>query len=322
MTGYLLRRLAVSLLLFALVLSFTFVLVHAAPGSAADALAGEGPGRALRVERLERTLGLDRPLPQQYAAWLGRAARGDLGTSFVQNRPVASILADALPATLLLGLAATFVEWLVALPLGIWAARRHGGTADHLLRGASLLLVSVPSFWLAIMAVLAFAYLWPVLPAGHMLSAGAEHLGTVERWADLGRHLLLPAVVLGLASAGSTLRLVRNSVLDVLGEDYVRTARAKGLSERRVLWRHGLPNAMAPLAQVLGLGLPVVLNGVLVVEVVFAWPGLGRVAWNAILTRDLPLVLGTTALSAVLVIAGNLLADLLHAAADPRVRRA
>lgn len=319
--GYLARRLGASALLLLLVVTLTFGLIHAAPGSPADQLVPAGPGEAERRARMERALGLDRPLHEQYTAWLAAAVRGDWGTSMLQGRPVARVIAEALPATALLAVAAMAVEYTFALSLGLWAVRRRDRFADHAVRGLSLLLFSIPAFWLGLMAILVLAYLWPVFPAGGMYAPGTDHLGTAARLGDLLRHLALPALVLGLGLGGNTVRFVRNSLLDVLGEDFVRTARAKGLSERRVLGVHALRNALAPLLQIFGLTLPALLNGSLVVEVVFAWPGLGRVVFQAINTRDIPVVLAATVVGAALVLGGNLLADLLHAAADPRVRR-
>jgi peptide/nickel transport system permease protein len=323
MSGYLVRRAGGALLLVFLVVSLTFLLLHAAPGSPADSVLVDSPaaGRAEAKARLEHALGLDRPLHEQYLAWLAGVARGDLGTSFGSGRPVTRILAEALPATLLLGAAAVFVEYLVALPLAVWAARRRGRAADQALRLGSLVLYSLPVFWLGLMALLLFAFRWPLFPGGHMSSPAAGALPAGERLADLLHHLALPAIVLGLALAGSTFRYLRGSLGETLAQDYVRTARAKGLGEGRVVLFHGLRNALAPILQVLGVSLPALLNGSLIAEVVFSWPGVGRLAYQAITTRDLPLTLGTTALAAVLVVAGSLGADLLHAAADPRVRR-
>lgn len=322
MNAFLLRRVAGALLLVFLVVSLTFFLLHAAPGSPADSLLDRSSaGHAEAKARLERALGLDRPILEQYFDWLGGVVRGDLGSSFATGRPVARVLAEALPNTLLLGLAALLVDYALSLPLGVWAARRRGRAADQVLRVASLALYSIPVFWLGLMALLLLAFRWPLFPAGHMLSAGAEALPTGERLLDLLHHLALPALVLGLATAGGTLRYVRGSLAEALDQDYVRTARAKGLGERRVVVVHGLRNALAPILQLLGVSLPALLNGSLIAEVVFSWPGVGRLAYQAITTRDLPLTLGTTALAAVLVVAGSLAADLLHAASDPRLRR-
>jgi peptide/nickel transport system permease protein len=172
------------------------------------------------------------------------------------------------------------------------------------------------------MLILFFAYLWPVLPASHMHSVDADLMGPAARAWDLFRHLILPALAIGLYNAGATLHFVRNSLIEVMSTDYIRTARAKGLSERRVVWVHGLRNALTPLIQLFALTFPSLLNGALVTEIIFSWPGLGRLTFGAILSRDYPLILGITVFGALLVVLGNLLADLLQAAADPRVRHA
>lgn len=321
MTGLLLRRLAASLLLLFLVASGTFFLVRLAPGDPTNIFEGQRLTREQR-DHIRRLYGLDRPLGEQYVRWLGALARGDLGISVSQQRPVATAIAEAFPATLLLAFAAVAVEYGLALLLGIAAARRRGGWADQVIRIGSMLLYSQPAFWLGLMLILLFAYLWPVLPASHMHSVDADLMSPAGRALDLLRHLILPALALGLYNAGATLRFVRGSLIEVLGTDYIRTARAKGLSERRVLWVHGLRNALTPLLQLFALQLPSLLNGSLLTEIVFAWPGLGRLTFGAILARDYPLILGVTLFGASLVVLGNLLADLLHAAVDPRVRDA
>lgn len=324
MTRYVLRRLAASALLLLLLVSLVFALLHIAPGDPLNTLAGGEAGRLPPEQRaaLERTYGLDRPLPAQYVAWLGAAVRGDWGTSISRQRPVSRILGEALPATVLLALAAFLVEWLLALPLGILAARRKGTAID---RGAStlgLVFYALPVFWLALMAVWGLSYRLPLFPASHAAAAGIGSEPALAQLLDRLHHLALPALVLGFAAAGGTLRYVRNSLLEVLDQDYIRTARAKGLSERRVLWVHAMRPALAPILQLMGVSLPALLNGVLVVELVFSWPGLGQTTVQAIRALDYPLVMATTTLSGALVIVGNLASDLLHAAADPRVRDA
>jgi peptide/nickel transport system permease protein len=321
MTGFLLRRLAASLLLFFLVLTVTFCVLQITPGDPTRSSELDRLSAAQR-ENLRRIYGLDRPPMERYLSWLSAVARGDWGTSISQQRPVTTAIGEALPATLLLASAALVVEYGASLLLGVAAARRRGRAADHAIRVVSLFLYSQPVFWLGLMAILLFSYLWPVLPAGHMHSVGAGEMGPVERTVDLLRHLLLPALVLGLAQAGGTARYVRASLLEVMGRDYIRTARAKGLSEARVVWVHGMRNALAPLLQVLALSFAALLSGSLVTEVVFSWPGLGRLIYAAVLSRDVPLILAATAFSAILVLLGNFLADVLHALADPRVRDA
>jgi peptide/nickel transport system permease protein len=319
--GFLLRRLAASLLLLLLVLTVTFFLLRLIPGDPIRLF--EGQRLTLEQQhRLRQIYGLDRPLPEQYWAWISAVGRGDFGVSLAQQRPVSAALLEAFPATALLALGALAVEYVLALLLGTISARRRGSALDQGIRIVTLLLYSLPIFWLGLMAVLLFSYVWPVLPAGQMRSVDADLLSPGGRLLDLLRHLALPALVTGLSAAGGTARYLRASLIEVMGQDYIRTARAKGLSERRVLWVHGLRNAAAPLIQVFSLTLPLLLSGALITEVVFSWPGIGRLTFGAILTRDYPLILGATTLSATLVVLGNFMADVLQALADPRVRDA
>jgi len=320
-TRFLLRRLASSLLLLFLVATATFFLVHLAPGDPTAIFEGRQISREQR-ERLHHQFGLDKPLPEQYVRWLAEMAQGNLGRSITQQRSVAKVIAEAFPATLLLATAALGVEFGAALVLGIAAARRRDSAADHVIRVASLLFISQPSFWIGLMLILLFSYVWPVLPSSHMVSVDADLLSPAGQALDVLRHLILPALALGLYNAGSTLRFVRGSVIEAMGMDYIRTVRAKGLSERRVVWVHGLRNALTPIIQLFALTFPQLLNGSIVTEIIFAWPGIGRLTLGAVLSRDYPLILGITMFSAALVVLGNLLADLLQAATDPRVRDA
>ncbi|MGE5232794.1 MAG: ABC transporter permease [Acidobacteriota bacterium] len=322
MRRYLLTRLGSALLLLLLVVSATFVLLHALPGDPVQAL--DNPRLTLaQREQLRRAFGLDRPLAVQYLAWIRSALlHFDWGVSFVQQRPVSEVLGQALPNTLLLAAAALPLEYGLGLLLGVAAARRAGRAADHWIRGGALLLYSLPVFWLALMAILALCLKLPLFPPSHMYSPAAQDLPPFARLLDLLHHLALPAIVLALASAGGIARFVRANLLDAMGQEYLRAARAKGLSERRVLWTHGMRNALPPLLQVFGVHLPAMLAGSLVVEVVFSWPGMGRLTYDAVLARDFPVVLACTAWHGLLVVTGGLLADLLHAAVDPRVRDA
>jgi peptide/nickel transport system permease protein len=322
MIRFILRRLATSLLLFYLVLTAVFFLVHLAPGTPAAFLLNDQRLPPAQQEILKEHYGLNRPLPVQYALWMAATLRGDWGTSFSYQRPVTGVIGDVLPATCLLAAAGLLVEQTLGLILGIAAARRPGSTADHLIRIVSLILYSQPIFWLGLMAILLFSLVWPILPPGHLRSIGAEDLSPAARVLDVLWHLILPGLVLGLSTCGALARFVRGSLLDILGQEHIRASRAKGLTERRVIWVHALRNALAPLLQVLAVSMSVLLGGVIVVEVVFSWPGLGRLTYDAILSRDYPLILGATAFSAVVILLANLLADLLHALADPRVRDA
>ena len=321
MVSFLLRRLAAALVVLWLLLTLTFAVVHLAPGEPELLLTDDPRVPPAQRDRLRAELGLDQPLALRYARWLRAVAlEGEWGLSFSHGRPVASIVGEAIPNTLRLALAALLVQYALGLWLGVSAALRPGSRRDHLIRVTSLLLYSLPVFWLGLMAILALSLHWPIFPPGHLRSVDADRLAALPRLFDALRHLALPALVLGVATAGAIARFSRNALLEVMGQDFIRTARSKGLRERRVVWVHGLRNAATPLLQVFGLSFPFLLSGSLVIEVVFSWPGMGRVAYDAMLARDYPIVLATTALSGVLVVLGNLLADLLHAAADPRVR--
>jgi peptide/nickel transport system permease protein len=319
MTGFLLRRLAASLLLLWLVLTLTFFLLRSAPGDPAELLLDPRSSPETR-EQLRHALGIDRPVGEQYLHWLASVVRFDWGISFRHQEPVTDVLLEAFPHTLLLALTALLIGYATGLPLGIAAARRRDGRVDHLIRFGSLLVYSLPLFWTGLMALLLLTYVFPLLPAGHMHSVGVEEMSPLQRWLDLLLHLILPAAVLSSTLTAGLTRFVRNSLLETFGQDYLRTARAKGLGERRVVWVHALRNAVVPVVQLFGVTFPAMLNGSLIVEVIFSWPGLGRTIYNAILFRDYPLILAATAFSGMLVVVGNLMADLLHALVDPRVR--
>jgi len=314
-----LRRLAASALLLLVVLSATFFLVHLAPGEPAELFADPRITEEQR-DRMRRFYGLDRPLHEQYLIWLGAAFRGDWGTSYSTGQPVAEVLLGRLPNTLILVAGTAAVEYGLGVVFGLLAAIRAGGRLDRGIRVLSLLFYTLPSFWLALLAVELLSVRWQLFPVGQMNAEGAERLPLLARWLDLLHHLVLPALSLGLVRCGAVIRFVRNGLLDVLGQDYVRTARAKGLHPLRVLFVHALPNALPPLIQRLGVGLPALVGGMMIIEVVFSWPGLGQTGYRAVLQRDYPLILATTALTGVLVVLGNLVADLLQAWLDPRVR--
>ncbi len=319
MRRYLFRRLVASLLLLFLVISLTFFILRLAPGDPSARI--DDPRIPAEYQQQLRSLyGLDRPLGEQYVTWLGGVLRGDWGVSFTHRRPVTTVLAERFPATLLLTVTSLSLQFALGLTLGVAAARRPGSPRDNLIRLGAVVLYSLPLFWLSMLAVEVVAGAVPFFPSGHMRSVDADTLTRLGRFLDVMRHLALPALTLGVATAGAIVRFTRNSLLDVLSEDYIRTARAKGLAEGRVVWLHGLKNAAAPLVQILGLSFPFLLSGSLIVEVVFSWPGMGRLTYEAVKAYDYPLVLAGTALAGTLVIIGNLLADLLHAAIDPRVR--
>lgn len=320
MTGYLFRRLAGSLVLLLLVLTTTFVILQLAPGDPTDRFDDPRIPREAS-ERLREAWGLDRPLLEQYLSWLQAVGlRWDWGISFLYREPVTRAIARFLPATLLLALGAMLFQYSIGLVTGILAAARPGGLLDHWIRLGSILLYSLPFFWFGLMAVLIFSNWLHLFPPSGMQSVFAAELPLWPRILDLMQHLILPAFVLGLPLSAEVTRYIRNSLLEALGQDYIRAARARGLSEFRVIWIHGLRNSAAPLIQLAGISIPFLLSGAFAVEFVFAWPGLGRATLDAIAAKDYPMVLGTTAFAGALVVFGNLVADLLLAVADPRVR--
>jgi peptide/nickel transport system permease protein len=283
-----------------------FLLNAAALGDPARAALGQRAD-AETLERLRRDYALDRPLPVQYVAWLGRLARGDLGESFREQRPVRDVLAERAPATARLALAATLIAVVLGIGVGALAALRPGSVVDHALMAGAVLGISTPVFWLGMMLALVFAVTLGWLP--------------VSGYGDGSlRHLVLPALTLGALHTGTVARMTRSSLLEVVRQDYMTTARAKGLPERTVLLKHGLRNALIPVVTVVGIGLADLLVGAPLTETVFAWPGLGRLLVAAVGQRDLPVVMGAVLVFALVYVLGNLLVDLAYVVIDPRTR--
>ncbi|MBC8426346.1 ABC transporter permease [bacterium] len=320
MTGYVLRRLAGAALLVLALLTAVFFLVRLAPGDPAELHLDPDLGDAQRAQVRAR-LGLDAPLHVQYLRWLdGVLLHGDLGRSLQYHRPVTGLLGEAIPNTLLLTVSAYVVHLALALLSGVWMARRRGTRAERAATVGALTLYSLPAFWLGLMLILVFSRALGWLPAGGLHAPDAALMSWPARLWDTVRHLVLPVVVLGVASAAGTARYLRSSLVDVLASDYILAARARGLSERAVVCRHAVRNAPLPAVTLAGLNPPFLLGGAVVTETVFAWPGMGRLAVDAIYARDYPLIMGATALSAVMVVLGNLLADLAYGWVDPRIR--
>jgi peptide/nickel transport system permease protein len=323
MARFLFRRALHAVLVVWLVITAGFFLIHLAPGDPfSQTLEHPGVSESVRAQwRAE--LGLDRPLGEQYVRWLSATVRGQLGFSYSHRRPVRDVLIDAVPNTLqLLGLA-LIGSFLIGSALGLFQARRRGTTADHATRATSLFFYSMPEFWLAMVMLLLFAHVFPVLPAGGMFDPLVyEQLPWWERAGDRAAHLVLPVATLTLLNAAAIARFQRAAALDVAHQDFVRTARAKGLAERQVMGRHVRRNALLPVITMVGLALPVLVGGAVFVERVFAWPGMGNLTISAIYTRDYPVVLASMLIGAVMVSLGSLLADVLTAAVDPRTRTA
>lgn len=320
MLRYLARRAAGTLVLLVLVVSVTFALIHLAPGDTAQTLAGQGGGDAQYVAALRHSLGLDRPLIEQIGIYLGAVFRGDLGFSAIQGRPVLDVILQRLPATLLLFGTSLVIATVGGVVLGVMAASRNRTRTDAAISVASLTVSSLPLFWVGqiLVGLLAIRLGW--LPAGGLNSAGAS-LGGLAAVIDVFKHLVLPAGVLSLLLLGLIVRIMRASMIDVLAEDYVRVARARGIPERRLLFRHALPNALRPVVTVVTAELGLVLTGTVLVESVFTWPGLGSLLLDSVLNRDNLTLVGLLLFSAFLVSAGNLVADVAYTVIDPRIRR-
>jgi len=320
---FVIRRLALALPLALGVATLVFALMEAAPGDPADLLLGERPVPREVRQRIEQVYGFDRPAPERYGRWLTALfLRGEWGWSVSRSRPVVQLIRGALPPTLVLAAAALAIHLLVGILLGIASAAGRGRWPDRVLTPVTLVLYAMPTFWLGLMAILALSYLLPLFPASSVASIGAEQWPAWRQAADRLWHLFLPACVLGIGSAAAMVRFVRAGLIEALGEGFVRAARARGLGERRVLVVHALRNSLGPVVNLVGLALPALISGSLVVEVVFGWPGMGRLTYDAILARDLPVVLATTMLATLLVVLGSPLADVAMASLDPRVRLA
>jgi peptide/nickel transport system permease protein len=278
------------------------------------------------IEQLRRNLGLDQPLGTRYVKWLGSFVQGDFGYSFYQSRPVADVIADALPNTLLLAAVALVAMFFIGIVVGVLQAVRQHGWADRTLSVLGLFFYSMPSFWLGLMLMLLFSlkahqWGWPIaLPATGITSADYEFLSTWGKLGDRAAHLVLPATTLILVLSAGVARYTRGQMLEVIHQDYIRTARAKGLPERTVVLKHALRNSLIPVVTLAGLYLPLLFSGTVFVETIFSWPGMGRVIFDAISQRDTPVILATSFIFATLVVFGNLMADVLYAVVDPRIR--
>jgi peptide/nickel transport system permease protein len=318
---FIVKRLAISIPLILGVITLVFVLLETTPGDPTDLILGDRPVPPDVRERIERAYGFDRPPLERYARWMtALLVRGELGWSTSRSRPVAALLAETLPPTLLLASVALGLHVLLGVVLGVVSAARRGRWPDRAVTLASLTLYAMPTFWLGLMAILAFAYGLSLFPGSSMHSVGAEDWPLWRQWLDTLWHVALPAGVLALSSAAAMTRFVRAGVLEALAQEFIRAARARGVGGRRIMLAHALRNALGPVINLIGLSLPVLVSGSLIVEVVFAWPGMGRLTYDAIMAKDLAVVLVTTSMAAMLVVLGNLAADIALAAIDPRIR--
>jgi peptide/nickel transport system permease protein len=321
MARWLIGRVAQALVTLLVALILIFLLTHLAPGDPVSQLQAERPLTPEQLATLRALYGLDRPLAAQFWTFLSGLVRGDLGNSIDYSRPVTALLAERLPATLLLGMSVLLLNFSVGLWLGVQQAVRRGSAVDRWLTSFSLAGYATPSFWLGLVLAWLFGVKWRLLPPAGMENPLLDpSAGLWARSADILRHLILPALTLSVVTIAGTMRYQRTAMLEVLHLPYIVTARAKGISEARVTWRHAWRTSLSPVITLFGLWLPMLVTGSVFVESVFAWPGLGSLATGAVGSRDYPLIMGVSVLVASLVVFTSLLTDLAHAALDPRVR--
>jgi len=317
--SYIAMRLVKTVLITAAVVLLSFFLIRAVPGDAATVMAGQaGYADEAYMKGLRAEYGLDQPLPVQLWRYVEKVAQGDLGTSYVRRQPVTAIILERLPNTLLLDAFALLVAAAGGIWLGSMAARRPGSAGDSAVTVLAMLFYAVPQFWLGMMMVLVFAVWFPLLPPFGIETMGADYTG-LARVGDVVQHMILPGMTLALYFLASYARLTRTAMIDVADQDFVKTARAKGLTERQVARRHILRNALIPLVTYAGLQASILVGGSVLVENVFSWPGVGTLAFQAVQGRDNPLLLGIFIVTAVLVSLFNLITDIAYSIVDPRV---
>ena len=321
MVNYLLRRvLGLIPLLFGITL-VCFLIIHLTPGDPTMGGTELNPKVSLEArQRMRAFYGLNDPLPIQYARWLKCVVTLDFGRSLIDNRPVRQRIAERIPITLAINVLSLLLIFLIAVPIGVAAAAKPHSLFDQGTTFLAFLGFSMPTFWLALLCMRWFGVHLQWLPVSGLHSLGVEQWSWWERWADLGRHLALPVGVSAFGGVAGIARYMRGSVDEVLQQDYIRTARAKGLPERAVLFDHALRNALLPIITIVGLSVPGLLGGSVIFETIYAIPGLGRLYYDAVMARDLMTVMGLLTISAVLTLLGNLLADIAYACADPRIR--
>ena len=317
MGRYILRRILISFPVLLGITVVTFTFANLAPGDPVtamiDPMSGIEPGE---IEKLKEALGINKPIPVRYFLWLKEVVRGNLGYSYVTHRPVATMIAERLPQTLQLMITALSISVVLGVSLGIYAAFNQYSVLDNVFTLLVFIGISVPAFFFALLAIYMFSFRIPIFPTSGMV----EPLGTLPPIVDRLHHLVLPATVLGIEGIAGYLRYTRSSVLEVMRQDYVTTARAKGLAESAVRIGHVLRNALMPLVTIAGLSLPGLIGGALFIEVLFSWPGMARMAIEHTLGRDYPVIMGIGLVSATMVLYSNLVADILYTIVDPRIR--
>ncbi|MFC0559266.1 ABC transporter permease [Halalkalibacter alkalisediminis] len=313
MISYIIKRVIMMIPILFGISILSFAIMYAAPGKPAILNLDPEIPPEVREAQAER-LGLNDPIPVQYMRWLGNVSKGDFGTSYARKMPVTEMILDRLPNTLLLMASSLFLAAIVAIPFGVISATRQYSMTDYGVTVGSFLGLATPNFWLGIMLIMVFSVQLGWTPVGGISTIGAD-FSILDRL----RHLILPALVLATADMAGLTRYTRSSMLEVINQDYIRTARAKGFRERRVVYKHGLRNGLIPVITMFGLMLPTMIGGSAIVESVFNWPGIGKMFIDATFQRDYPVIMAITMFGAILTVIGNLIADILYAVLDPRI---
>ena len=323
MTSYVIRRLFYALLTFFGITVATFTLIHSVPGDPIAFFIGRAGIGNIPPEvlgQIRHEYHLDQPLPKQYLYWLGNAARLDFGRSIAARRPVRELIFEKLPNTVQLNVVAFLLAGVIGIPIGLWSATRAGRKSERASAVLFFLLYSLPSFWVALLLMQFFSVRLGILPLLGMHSDEYPYLSPLGQFLDRLRHLVLPVITLTYAMLAIFARFSKSALTEVIRQDFITAARARGAGEGRVLWRHAMRNALIPLITLVGVNVPLLLSGSVIVEQIFQWPGIGLLYYDAILTRDYPIVMGLTVMTAVITLLVSVVADILYAVADPRVR--
>lgn len=312
---YTLKRLLIAIPTFLGITILAYFILNLAPGSPLDAMLVDPRITAAELERKRIALGLDKPVIVQYFNWLKMLLQGDLGFSYSTQRPVADMILERLPATATLAGASMVFSLLIAIPLGIFAATKPNSKRDYISGGISMLMMATPNFFVGLVFIYFFAIVFQILPSGGMYSSA----GGAKTFADLAKHMIMPCMVLSFQQIGNWVRHMRSGMLEVMQEDYIRTARSKGLKQKMVIIKHGLKNALIPVITIIGMSIPSLVGGAVVTEQVFGWPGVGSLMVTAIEARDYPVIMGVTVMIAVAVLLANILTDLAYGLVDPRI---
>lgn len=318
MFSYIIKRIIQSLIILIGVTIIIFTLIHMAPGD--PLLQSLDPSVSAEVrEEMLRDIGYYDPIHVQYFKWLGRAVQGDLGYSIKFKKPVSDVIGEYLPNTFILGLISMILSIVIAIPAGIISATKKNTITDYIVTVISFIGLSIPAFFFGLLMIKWLAYDLDIFPISGMITVG-ENLTGFSKWMDIGKHAVLPAMVLALLQTATLMRYTRSSMIEVIDQEYIRTARAKGVSEFLVINKHAFRNALISIITIITMQIPFLFSGAVLTETIFVWPGIGRINYNAIVGRDYPLIMGIMLLLAVIILLSNLLADILYAAADPRIR--